>query len=123
MNKKENFLIKFPEIKENQKEKQLDQFFEEISNLISIRYNKIFQNLKNTSSINNSISNINTNSPSIIVIDMANLNSINSFLLAKLLYYQRKFSKHNGEIKLVNMKENIKKILINLEFDKFFNIE
>ncbi len=98
MNNFEDKKIIFPLLINNQKEKQLDDFFDKI--LFKIK-----------------------NKDSFIVVDMTNLNSINSSILAKLLYYSKKTTRYGGKLKLINIKDSLKKILVNLKFDSFFIIE
>lgn len=63
------------------------------------------------------------NKNELIILDMQNLISLNSYILAKLLYYQKKAKKYGCKIKIINLNENFKKIIINLNFGNFFIIE
>lgn len=63
------------------------------------------------------------NKNELITLDMQNLKTINSYILARLLYYQKRAKKFNCKIKIINLNENIRKILFNLKFNDFFIFE
>ncbi|MFN3412253.1 MAG: STAS domain-containing protein, partial [Exilispira sp.] len=89
MENKEKNIISYPLIQDylviNKNQDLIDEFFNKIDEMTKQKVN-------------------------LIILDFTNLDSINSYILARLIYFQKKVSKYKGRIKLINIDENIKKI-------------
>ncbi|MCR4421531.1 MAG: STAS domain-containing protein [Spirochaetales bacterium] len=58
-----------------------------------------------------------------ISIDCSYLVSINSSILAKFLYFQKRYKKFGIKFRFFNLSSNIKRILLSLGFNDFFIID
>lgn len=100
MENKEKNIISFPLIQDYlvlyKNQDLIDEFFNKIDDMIKQKEN-------------------------LIILDFTNLDSINSYILARLIYFQKKVSKYKGRIKLININENIKKIFKSLNIEKLFD--
>ena len=64
-----------------------------------------------------------TGDPIKVVIDMSNTTTIDSSALGMLLNMQRYLEKSDGEIRIINCNQDVKKILNITHFEKKFGIE
>jgi anti-anti-sigma regulatory factor len=83
---------------DNESKIKIQNFYNQIQSLIDKKYN-------------------------LISIDCKNLTTINSSILAKFLYFQKKYKKSGLKIRFFNLNTNIKKILTSLGFADFFIID
>ncbi len=101
MKKEESSIINFPLLNDSYNSKKNQDLLDDFFNIIN---DKIINKEKS------------------IILDIKNLISINSYILARILYFQKKAFKYGGRIKLININDNIKKILINLKFNDLFDL-